>query len=248
MSPVTPIEKAGTDSKDNKDSKYSKGKGQTAPATQAPSSKTTTVVPYSSEKGETTNYELDHTLTHTTRNTGSLERLSVAVVVNYHYDKTGKATPLNKAQIAQIESLVREAVGFSPDRGDSVNVVNTPFVVDEDAHKIPEFWKQPAFINLMISALRYLLVLIVALVLWRKLVQPAWLRHQEFIRQRYELEKAAREAEIAAKNEEADKVLQTRAKQRMETEVGTQQLRELAEHEPQLIALVVRQWLNEEQK
>ncbi|WP_033792010.1 flagellar basal-body MS-ring/collar protein FliF [Pantoea septica] len=208
----------------------------------------TTLVPWSSDKGETTNYELDRTLTHTRRNLGTLVRLSAAVVVNYQNDSEGKAQPISEEQLKQIELLVKETIGFTASRGDSVNVVNTAFKVDEHANKIPEFWKQPAFINLMISAARYLLVIIVGLVLWRKLVQPAWFRHQEFVRQRYELEDAAREAEINARRAQEEKRGLEKAQQRVDMEVGTQQLRDLASNEPQLIALVIRQWLNQEQK
>ncbi|WP_312140421.1 flagellar basal-body MS-ring/collar protein FliF [Pantoea septica] len=208
----------------------------------------TTLVPWSSDKGETTNYELDRTLTHTRRNLGTLVRLSAAVVVNYQNDSEGKAQPISEEQLKQIELLVKETIGFTAARGDSVNVVNTAFKVDEHANKIPEFWKQPAFINLMISAARYLLVIIVGLVLWRKLVQPAWFRHQEFVRQRYELEDAAREAEINARKAQEEKRGLEKAQQRVDMEVGTQQLRDLAANEPQLIALVIRQWLNQEQK
>lgn len=208
----------------------------------------TTLVPWSSDKGETTNYELDRTLTHTRRNLGTLVRLSAAVVVNYQNDSEGKAQPISEEQLKQIELLVKETIGFTAARGDSVNVVNTAFKVDEHADKIPEFWKQPAFINLMISAARYLLVIIVGLVLWRKLVQPAWFRHQEFVRQRYELEDAAREAEINARKAQEEKRGLEKAQQRVDMEVGTQQLRDLAANEPQLIALVIRQWLNQEQK
>ncbi|WP_130831335.1 flagellar basal-body MS-ring/collar protein FliF [[Erwinia] mediterraneensis] len=201
---------------------------------------------YSSEQGETTNYELDRTLTHIKHSSGTIQRLSVAVVVNYQDGKEGKATPLSKTQLTQIETLVKEAIGYSASRGDSVNVVNTAFVSDEHDAALPPFWKQPAFINLLISATRYLLIALTGWVLWRKLVQPAWFRQQEFVRQRLELEKAAHQAALDAKKERQEKQSRARAQQRIDTEVGAQQLRDIAEHEPQLIALVIRQWMNKE--
>lgn len=222
-------------------------KGTEKGATQSASgSASSTLVPYSSEKGETTNYELDRTLTHIKHSTGTIQRLSVAVVVNYQYGKEGKAIPLSKTQLAQIETLVKEAMGYSASRGDSVNVVNTAFVSDDADPVLTQFWKQPAFINLLISVARYLMIAIIGWVLWRKLVQPAWFRHQEFVRQRLELEKAAHQAELDAKKAQLEKESKARAQQRIDTEVGTQQLRDIAEHEPQLIALVIRQWMNKE--
>lgn len=42
-------------------------------------------------------------------------------------DKDGKPQPMNKEQLAKIESLVRESMGYSSSRGDTLNVINTPF-------------------------------------------------------------------------------------------------------------------------
>lgn len=46
--------------------------------------------------------------------------------MNYTSDKAGKPIALSKDQLAQVESLTREAMGFSTVRGDTLNVVNTP--------------------------------------------------------------------------------------------------------------------------
>ncbi len=60
-------------------------------------------------------------------NVGDVQRLSVAVVVNYKTLPDGKPLPLSNEQMKQIEDLTREAMGFSEKRGDSLNVVNSPF-------------------------------------------------------------------------------------------------------------------------
>ncbi|WP_433637258.1 flagellar basal-body MS-ring/collar protein FliF [Kluyvera georgiana] len=203
------------------------------------------LVPYNSNTGETTNYELDRTLTHIKRSTGSIERLSVAVVINHLPGKEGEAEALTPEQMTQITALVKEAVGYSEARGDTVNIVNSPFSTADD-EVMPPLWKQPEFIDLMMSAARYLLIAIVAFVLWRKAVQPAWMRHQELILQRLELEKEAREAELNARKQEKENNARAKAQQRVDTEMHTQQLRDMAEQEPQVIALVLRQWMNKE--
>ncbi|MCE1649585.1 flagellar M-ring protein FliF, partial [Enterobacter hormaechei] len=68
---------------------------------------------------ETTNYEVDRTIRHTQLQAGAVERLSVAVVVNYA-NVQGENGPENKAltpeQLSQIEALTREAMGFSAER------------------------------------------------------------------------------------------------------------------------------------
>jgi len=203
-------------------------------------------MPFNRQKDETTNYELNRTLTHTKRSPGTIERLSVAVVVNYRTDEEGKPVALSKEEMEKIQALVKEAMGYSSERGDTLNVVNSLFNNDPSEPEIP-FWQQPEFIELMMSAGRYLLVALVAFVLWRKMLQPFWLKHQELALQRLELEKEARQAELNAQLHKAQMREQAKAQQRVETEVNIQQLRNTAEQDPQVIALVIRQWMNKEQ-
>ncbi|WP_326900079.1 flagellar basal-body MS-ring/collar protein FliF [Kosakonia cowanii] len=203
--------------------------------------------PYNKQSDETTNYEVDKTLTHIKRNTGVLERLSVAVVVNYKQGKDGKPVALNKAQLDQINALVKEVMGFSDKRGDTLNVVNTIFTDQEEEAPVP-LWKQPEFIKLMLSGARYLFVALIAWILWRKAVQPFWIRHQEMLIQRLEMEKEVRQAELDEQVRKRQSAETAKAQQRVETEQQAQHLREMADQEPQVIALVIRQWLNKEQK
>jgi len=206
-----------------------------------------TLTPYNKQSDETTNYEVDKTLTHIKRNTGVLERLSVAVVVNYKQGKDGKPVALNKAQLDQINALVKEVMGFSDKRGDTLNVVNTLFTDQEEEAPVP-LWKQPEFIKLMLSGARYLFVALIAWILWRKAVQPFWIRHQEMLIQRLEMEKEVRQAELDEQVRKRQSAETAKAQQRVETEQQAQHLREMADQEPQVIALVIRQWLNKEQK
>ena len=66
-------------------------------------------------------------------NVGDVQRLSVAVVVNYKTLPDGKPLPLTADQMKQIEDLTREAMGFSDKRGDTLNVVNSPFTATDDS-------------------------------------------------------------------------------------------------------------------
>ena len=203
-------------------------------------------LPYSRQQDETTNYELNRTLIHTKRSPGTIERLSVAVVVNYRLNEKGEPVALSKEQMEQIQALVKEAMGYSSERGDTLNVVNSQFNADPSEPEVP-IWQQAFFIDLMLTAGRYLLVALVALLLWRKMLQPFWMKHQELALQRLELEKEARQAELSAQQRKAEMREQAKAQQRIETEVNVQQLRSLAEQDPQVIALVLRQWMNKEQ-
>lgn len=207
-----------------------------------------TAQPYNNRSDETTNFEVDRTLTHTKSNAGRIQRLSVAVVINHlPQGEEGKPGPIGEAELARINALVKEAIGYNAARGDSVNILNSAFngVVETP---VPPFWKQDRFYALLMAIARYLVIAIIAWIMWRKLVQPAWVRHQETTIRRLEMEKEAREEEIAAKKRAAEKNNRDRAQQRVDTELNGQQLRELAEQEPRVIALVIRQWMSKEPK
>ncbi|HID3972170.1 TPA: flagellar basal-body MS-ring/collar protein FliF [Enterobacter cloacae] len=207
-----------------------------------------TAQPYNNRSDETTNFEVDRTLTHTKSSVGRIQRLSVAVVINHlPQGEEGKPGPISEAELTRINALVKEAIGYNASRGDSVNILNSAFngVVEEP---VPPFWEQDRFYALLMAIARYLVIAIIAWVMWRKLVQPAWVRHQETTIRRLEMEKEAREEEIAAKKRAAEKSNRDRAQQRVDTELNGQQLRELAEQEPRVIALVIRQWMSKEPK
>lgn len=96
----------------------------------------------------TTNFEVDKTVRVVRNASGTLKRLTAAVVVNHRrtLDDEGKVTlvPLDPKEVEQIQSLVREAIGLSRDRGDALNVVNAPFTVDEAPRVEPlPLWKDP---------------------------------------------------------------------------------------------------------
>jgi len=70
--------------------------------------------------------------------------------------------------------------------------LNSPFNGVEE-EELPPFWKQDKFYQLMMAIARYLVIAIIAWVMWRKLVHPAWIRHQETSLRRMEMEKEARQ-------------------------------------------------------
>ncbi len=61
---------------------------------------------------------------------GTIERLTVAVLVNDRLVVEGDSArimPRSEDELRQVEALVRNAVGFNPERGDAITVVSTPF-------------------------------------------------------------------------------------------------------------------------
>jgi len=200
------------------------------------------------QRDETTNYEVDRTILHTKLNVGDVQRLSVAVVVNYRQLTDGKPLPLTADQMKQIENLTREAMGYSDKRGDTLNVVNSPFSAsDETSAELP-FWKQQAFFEMLMSAGRWLLVLIVAWLLWRKVVRPQLQRKEmaqqalvEAQRQRVEEEDA-----VSVRLTKDEQQQQRKVNQRLGAEVMSQRIREMSDNDPRVVALVIRQWMSNE--
>lgn len=153
------------------------------PATAANASGTANAANGSSEKSGptqrdiTTNYEVDKTLRYVQQPMGGLKRVSVAVVVNYKrtVGKDGKVTitPLTAVEKNQITDLVKQAMGYNADRGDTLNVVNSPFAgVDHpEAAKLP-LWQQPKIIDLAIQIAKYIGVAILLLLLYFKALKP----------------------------------------------------------------------------
>lgn len=203
--------------------------------------------PLSTRRDATTNYELDRTIRHTQQKAGTVERLSVAVVVNYSLNADGKAQPMSKEQLAQIEALVREAMGYSSTRGDSLQVVNTPFTDNQMTGGELPFWQSQAFIDLLLELGRYLLVLLFGWVLWRKLIKPQLQQRQAA----QQAAVAAASAPVAKANDShkpsnEELALRRKSQQRVSAEVQSQRIRELADKDPRVVALVIRQWMSNE--
>jgi flagellar M-ring protein FliF len=100
-----------------------------------------------SKRESVTNYEIDKTVRVTRAATGSIRRLSAAVVVNHRttLDAKGKpqTVPLTQAELDKLTALVQETLGFSKTRGDSVQVINAPFTTDKPVVEDVPLWKQP---------------------------------------------------------------------------------------------------------
>jgi flagellar M-ring protein FliF len=98
------------------------------------------------------NYEVDKTVRVVRGSTGMVKRISAAVIINHQTvtDAKGKATTaaMSDAQLEKMTSLVRETVGFSKDRGDSVNVVTAPFTLEKVSTVALPFWQQPEVLDL----------------------------------------------------------------------------------------------------
>ena len=154
----------------------------------------------SNRRSQTTrNYELDRTISHTRPAVGNIRRLSVAVVVRNPAPTASAAdeaaeTPadgedaeaessaadnqLDPAALERMESLVKDAIGFDPARGDSVRVTSADFLAPAAPEPLPEppLWEQPWVWSVAKQALGGLFVLFVLLGVIRPTVKSLMTR------------------------------------------------------------------------
>ncbi len=156
---------------------------------------------------KTRNYELDRVLRHSKKAPGVLQSLSIAVVVDEPFEEVEvapaapaegeeaaaegeegaepapppppKRRPLTEEEMEKIRSLVKDAVGFDPQRGDTLTVTSAAFHV-EKVEPLPEIpiWEQSWFKPLAKQALAGLVVLSLILFVLKPMVgglmpQPA---------------------------------------------------------------------------
>ncbi|MEZ5649167.1 MAG: flagellar basal-body MS-ring/collar protein FliF [Burkholderiaceae bacterium] len=123
------------------------------------------------------NYEVDKTIRVTRGANRNLRRLSAAVVINHRSrtDDQGNATnePLKPEELESLTGLVREAIGFDSNRGDSVNVINSRFAPPAPPAEAIPFWRDPAHLPLAVDVLKSLGLLILGLLVMNKLIKPA---------------------------------------------------------------------------
>jgi flagellar M-ring protein FliF len=85
----------------------------------------------------TRNYEMDRTVRHVKRQGGSVERISVAVVINEPVaeagddDEAGEAKGFSELELERFSDLVKGVVGFDGERGDVVTIVSATFEIPE---------------------------------------------------------------------------------------------------------------------
>jgi len=143
---------------------------QNAAATPAAGQQPTVTPPDNTSKQATRNYEIDRTVAYTKQPAGRLKRITVAVLIDNQRstDAEGKVveTALAPEQVENITRLVKDAVGYSEARGDSVNVVNASFKGEVVAEEIqPEaipLWQRPLIRDIakLVAALIVLLALV----------------------------------------------------------------------------------------
>ena len=215
-----------------------------APTLQAANGQNTNTLTVPGSKRESvTNFEVDKTVKVVRNSTGTIKRMTAAVVVNYLPGTPAEpgATPtpqaLSEQQQAQMLALVRETIGYSAERGDSVNLMNAPFQQELRLASDLPVWQQPETIELVKTIMWPLGFVLAALILMFGVVRPLIkarkkkeLEQQLDLLEAEELERPA----LAAPGEPSPEQLRL------------EQARELARQNPIAVANIIKTWVNGE--
>ena len=204
----------------------------------------------SQRKDATTNYEVDKTIRYEQRPMGGIKRLSVGVLVNYRRvidSKTGKVTvvPLSAAEVAQIDELVRGAMGYSKDRGDMLTVKNAPFDGVGKPVEAPatiDWWRDQANIALFWTVARWLAGALLIAFLYFRVLKPLM---RPMLRRIDEISTVPPALVVATPVDADDGA----APEEMATGQGRgyrdnlQMAKKLAQEDPRVVANVVKAWV-----
>ncbi len=202
--------------------------------------------PLNTQKDSTINYEVDKTVRYTQQPMVGVRRLSVAVVVNHKQvtGKNGKVTqvPLSELERQQVTNLVKEAMGYNQERGDTLNVVNSAFVsvVPPDLPDVP-LWKDPAMLELAKQIGKYLLAAVVLLYLYYGVLRPMLRR----ISNPPELlPPPTRENDADDAVVQLSQAAQTPALSMRSYTDNLEVARKMAREDPKVVASVIKNWMN----
>jgi len=181
------------------------------------------------------NYEVDRQVSYTKHQTGKIERISVAVVLNNlsvaKEDGTIEPKEWSADQIKNIENLVKNAVGFNEARGDSVTVINSSFFREEmvEPQDVP-IWEQNWFWNIIKQVFAGILVLVLVFGVLRPILKSLALQNVK------DKEKSA--ASLDGLSLDAGKAVHSYEEQ-------IEILRAMVAEDPAKVAQTVRQWVKD---
>jgi flagellar M-ring protein FliF len=201
------------------------------------------------------NYEVDKTIRVVKGATGAVKRINAAVVINNQMvtDDKGKATstPLTDAQLEKMTALVRDAVGFSKDRGDSVNLMNAAFAPETIEVVDVPLWRQAEVIDLARSMAWPLGTLGMAALVMLGLIRPAMKSILQPAVLETSLEDRGHQLD-AIEGEEPDRPQLTGPEgvvtpiQGTEAEQRLEDARKLTRDNPAAVANIVKAWMSGE--
>lgn len=152
---------------------------------------------------ETTNFEISKVVQNQTREGGTVNKVSVAVLVDGTYtvdaENNKVYTPRNEDEIKRLKTLIESAIGFDEKRGDKVEVVNLQFNKDGEVLAEGSFFDR--FKIEMQSIIQTLIIAVVAILAILMILRPTvmhLIKHTQPASDRIAAELAALEGQPVA--------------------------------------------------
>jgi flagellar M-ring protein FliF len=183
---------------------------------------------------------------------GGVKRLSVAIVINFknETDKSGKVTSkaLTETEKTQISDLAKEAMGFNKERGDTLNLVNSPFATPEkEAIVEVPIWKQPDTIQTVKEIGRYIIAALVLGYLFFGFLKPTLKKITTRQMEKEKQEEKRHNRELALEDEAEEVVnLSKNAGKQSDYEINMDMAKQLAASDPKIVANVIKTWVSNE--
>ena len=218
----------------------------------------------------TTNYEVGKTVSTTKSEFARIKKISAAVIVDgkykYKLDENNKPTKeleylaLQESDLDALSSLVSRSIGIDEARGDQVSVKNLQFKRDASLGEIDGVSRALTFSQTYLAPFsglfKYLFVLILLLILYKKVISPFALRMLEVSKEDDELTRPSLDIEDDEEEDLVEKVQQMRKKVESQLGVGEgfnedelkhevllEKVRNMAEDAPEEIAALLQSLL-----
>jgi flagellar M-ring protein FliF len=219
----------------------------------------------SKKSEEIVNYEISRTTRTETVDAGRVKKISVAVLVDGNYARSGSAEasyqPRSKEEIDRITALVRSAIGYDQKRGDQVEVVNLRFA---DSPGVPAVAEDAGFFSMLrfttddifqgvqmfvVLVLSGLVLLFVVRPLIRRIVTPDESARALAAPAPALAPHAPAEASLPAPRAKADnpaaRLIEVAQIQGEVQQQSIQKVGELADRNPHETVAIIRQWIHE---
>jgi flagellar M-ring protein FliF len=154
-------------------------------------------------------------------------------------------TPVSPEDLRSLQGLIRDAIGFSAARGDSVSVYNIAFdrrIEQQDEDEA--FFRQQQFRTTLVIFFSGLAVLLIAFILFRTISREIERRKRQEAEERARREEALRQqALMQAEEEGMDVNISVEERTRMET---MENVLTMAREHPEDVAQLIRTWILED--
>jgi flagellar M-ring protein FliF len=147
--------------------------GQQPPAAAAAAPGAAAEPPQSTMVSQVRNYEIDKTISHTRQALGTIQRLSIGVLIDHRPSDGGDPEPLPQEELDSLTALAQQAVGFDAARGDTISVMNSLFQAPPEVGEIEAvpIWQQPFVWSIARQVFGAALVLVLAFVIVRPMIR-----------------------------------------------------------------------------